>query len=129
MKPKYLITGFALILAIAAVIFVSSWVTNQERLNLSLKWSGLESYPNEIQNLEIKPEGSYFSREFRVTFDVPVEELDRWITENSKIKSTEPELTDDGLEKYLLEPEGGAKVAELFVNRESGQVELYVLWS
>lgn len=126
MKRNYLIASVAVVIAIIAVAFVYSSGIKQERLLLALSWAGLEPLPASVQSLEVKPEGSAFSRTFRITFTLPSNDLEAWLENSEKLKNLSPELMTNGEEQYVLEPELGARVAELRVDMGSGRVELFV---
>jgi len=128
MKKRYILAAVSMILAVVAVLFVYDGVIEHERLLLALKWSGLESIADNATELDVKSTGGPFSRSFSVNFQTDSEDLEAWLA-SDVIQAGELDILEDGRERYTLEPQAGARVVELFVDRSSGQVELLASWS
>lgn len=128
MKKRYILAAISMLLAVVAVFYVYDGVIEHERLLLALKWSGLESIAENATELNVKSTGGPFSRSFSVNFKANTEDLEAWLA-SDVIQAGELDILEDDRERYILEPQEGARVVELFVDRTSGQVELLASWS
>ncbi|MFA5164759.1 MAG: hypothetical protein WC481_04275 [Candidatus Omnitrophota bacterium] len=120
--------------------FLYLWTTQNERDNrnpakqtemkqATLEWARLAPFPKEATNFNIKTEGSMFTRSFRGSFSAPKNVIESWIQKSPGFKDAKIEKIDEGIQKYIITPGGGANWAEVTINYLENKVDFYVCWS
>lgn len=99
----------------------------QEMLKTTLEWCGLAPVPDSKINLNIKTEGSAFTRCFRCNFDLPKDDLESWVSKSPGLQDAV--ITGgDSVKEYTIIPDGAA-YAEATIDFDKGHVTLYTYWS
>jgi hypothetical protein len=100
-----------------------------EIVEVTLEWGRLAPFPDGIENLSVQTEGNLFTRSFRVSFTSTNEEIKKWVTESPGLADAKIEVMEDGKQRYVITPGGGANYAEVIIDFESSMVQVYVSWS
>ena len=70
-----------------------------------------------------------FTRSFRGSFSAPKNVIESWIQKSPGFKDAKIEKIDEGIQKYIITPGGGANWAEVTINYLENKVDFYVCWS
>jgi hypothetical protein len=70
-----------------------------------------------------------FTRTFRVSFDAPAAEIDRWLQQSPGTREAAPSSPSPGVRHFQIEPGEGASNAEVTVDDQAHSVLIYVYWS
>jgi hypothetical protein len=113
----------------AFLILNNSNNRNQESaIQTSRDWAGLNEFPENSEIIETKAEGSAFTREFKITYTAPPEEIRRWLIESPGTSEVQPEIQGN-FEIYHIKPRNGAQFAEVLYNRDTNEVIIRAYWS
>ena len=104
-------------------------VRQAEMMQLTLEWGRLAPFPTNAENVSIQTEGNQFTRSFRAKFTAPKEAINRWIAASPGLREAKIEETVNGQKTYVIPPGGGANYAEVIIDFDSNEVEVYVSWS
>lgn len=129
-KPKkiYFILGLAILLIIASGILFYRQYDRNEIISGTQEWANRAPFPEDAKIVSIEKKGSAFTREFVIKFTASEEDIQKWLNDSPGTSSISPEANDD-IEKYSIEPEGGAQFAEVIYNRTTNEVTIRVYWS
>jgi len=101
----------------------------KEMMALVLEGGRLSPFPASATNISIKTEGNSFTRSFRISFTAPNQDIQSWIKDSPGLNETTSKKLSDNKEQYIIEPSGGANRAEVTIDYDLGQVEIYLFWS
>lgn len=119
--------GIMIILVVSSFLAYRSY-DRKEIMKNTLTWSRMEELPESAEIIEIKKEGSAFSREFTITFKASNNDIKKWLDNSSGTSNIEP-IRVEGVEKYSIEPGQGAQFAEVLHDTEDNTVTINVYWS
>ena len=119
--------------AIAAIlltqyVFTTDTDNEDEMLGTMQEWGRLAPLPDSVFDLQISTEGSMFTRSFHASFYLPDADLAAWIEASPGLQDAQIQTTDS-LQKYTIEPGGGAQYAEAIIDFDNGLVQIYTYWS
>jgi len=100
----------------------------KEMTIIILEWGRLAPFPANATNVSIETEGNSFTRSFRASFVAPKQEIQAWIKDSPGINTVTPQVLSDDKVKYIIEPGGGANIAEVTIDFALNQVNIYVSW-
>jgi len=102
----------------------------REQLEIPLEWARLAPYPASARDLKATTEGRMFSRAFRVSFQAPAAEIERWLKDSPGTREAMPaHHPKPGVRHFEIRPGGGAQHAEVTVEDATGTVRIFVYWS
>ena len=104
-------------------------LVKNEMVETTLEWGRLTAIPDSKTNFDIITEGGFFTRAFRSSFNLPKNDLEKWIKSSPGLSDAEIEIISNTKTKYIIEPGGGAQYAEAIIDTEKCFVEIYVYWS
>lgn len=141
-KWTILIIGIAIVyfgLVIGALFFLFSIPTNDrdnhdpemkaEMIEATLEWARLAPFPQNARNFEISTKGNPFTRTFTGSFTASEQSIKSWVERSSGLRDAETEVINEGEIRYIIKPGGGASVAEVRIDYNSGGVWFYASWS
>jgi hypothetical protein len=123
--------GIVALVAFAAysVLSPESWLNRSSAIAATLEWGRLAPFPSSAKHLSISTSGGMFSRAFRVYFDAPEEDIDRWLQQSPGTRELMPTSPSPGIRHFQIEAGGGAEWAEVTVDDTAHSVSIYVYWS
>ena len=108
------------------------WVQSGSRTDAMaavLEWGRLAPFPESAEQLTITPEGSMFTRAFRVQFIAPPDVINQWLLASPGIGVIEGDTPQPHVRYFRIVPGGGAQGAEAEVDDVTHTVKVYVYWS
>jgi len=96
-------------------------------ISATIKWGRLAPFPVSGDNLIVTTEGNIFTRSFKVQFQSPAQDIDRWIHASPGLEESAP-VFENGSRKYVIKPGGGANRAEVLITNNR-DVVVFVSWS
>ncbi len=122
---------------LAVVLGASFYLFNRQdntdsAIKATLEWGRLAPFPESASGIKVVTEGSAFTRAFRVTFQAPLDDIERWIENSPGLRESTVEVVHAGASKYVIQPGGGAAYAEVVITvlgDGMGLVEIYAYWS
>ncbi len=141
MKIKQIISRLILCLSIVIVLIIglvvipyfTSIVMPWDRasaIESTIAWGGLAEIPDAATELSVDKEGSMFTREFIIEFELDTLEMNEWIQNSFRIKNAEPLIESDGTIKYEIYPgEDGALGGTVRINKSNKTIEINMSFS
>ena len=138
--PKLIIALVSAILLVVSVAFAGLFLVpsnsrdnqdpakQKEMMALVLVWGRLSPFPASATNVSIKTEGGSFTRSFHASFIAPKQDIQSWINVSPGLNETTPDELSDNKVKYIISPSGGANKAEVTIDYDLNQVQIYVSW-
>lgn len=93
------------------------------------EWGRLAPLPDSVSDLQIRAEGSRFTRSFHAIFNLPNDDLAKWIEASPSLQDAQIQAAEDSPHKYTIKPGGGAQYAEAVIDLDNGLVQIYTYWS
>jgi len=118
----------AFILLATIGYFVVQNANYHSALEATKEWAQLNEFPETAKNLNVKTQGSMFTREFTVEFDAPIADIEKWLRDSPGPKNVTP-TTNGSIRHYDIDPGGGAQHAELELDESTGHVKINTYWS
>ncbi len=108
----------------------TAWLRHRDRQGVAVarEWARLAQLPASAANLTVRRAGGMFAREFVVTFNAPLLDINAWLARSPGTRGRTPRI-EDGTETYRIRPARGAQFAEVVVHRPSRAVRIRVYWS
>ncbi|MFN8411659.1 MAG: hypothetical protein U0Z26_04660 [Anaerolineales bacterium] len=100
----------------------------KEMMAFILEWGRLSPFPSSATNISIKTEGGSFTRSFRASFTAPKQDILSWVKDSPGLNETTPDQLSNNKVQYIIAPAGGANKAEVMIDYDLNQVEIYVSW-
>ena len=101
---------------------------DRSAIEAARKWARLAEFPDSAANVNVFVTGSMFTREFRIEFDAPLSDIERWLSDSPGTSDVEPDQSGS-IRIYSIEPGGGAVFAEVLVDEQSSTVRIHTFWS
>ncbi len=125
-----MIVLFSIVLVFVAVagylVFCPNGPINKSSaIETTIAWARLAPFPKSVSMLNIETQGSALTREFTITFEAPVYDIETWLDKSPGTKKITPVLQKDGSYKYTITPGEGASFAELFFFEKNGKVLIH----
>jgi len=132
------IAGAALLVglvAVAGLFLVSSNsrdnqgpAKQKEMMALVLEWGRLAPFPASATNVVINTEGNSFTRSFRASFVAPKQDIQSWIKESPGLNEIIPQELSGNKVPHSIALGGGVNRAEVTIDYDLNEVEIYVSW-
>ena len=119
--------GIAAMICVAGY-FAISWMNYHDGIAATKKWARINEFPASATNIDVEITGSIFTREFVVTFEASIADIDQWLTQTPGTATVTPAI-ENGIRKYTIEPGGGAQYAEIQVDETKQRVRIRAFWS
>lgn len=122
-------------IAVAVLFFSSNARDNQnpakqkEMMSSVLEWGRLAPFPASATNVSIATEGSSFTCSFRASFVASKQDIQTWIKQSPGTVGVTPQQFADNKVMYTIAPGSGANRAEVKIDFNLNQVDIYVSWS
>ena len=97
-------------------------------LATTIEWSKLADFPASATNMSVTSLGGPFSREFLVSFNAPIADIDKWIADSPGTALTPPSISGK-TRTFTVSPGGGAQFAEVEVDEREQKVTIRAYWS
>ncbi len=107
----------------------SSPINKSSAIAATIAWARLAPFPKSVSMLNVETHGSALTREFTITFEAPVHDIETWLVKSPGTKEITPVLQKDGSYKYSITTGEGAAFAELFFFKKNGRVLIHTYWS
>jgi hypothetical protein len=107
----------------------NSSLNRKSTIQTVMEWGRLADFPVPPKKLSIQATGSMFTRGFRVRFQAPAAEVEKWLKASPGIGDSALERPTSTTRKYSIRPGGGAQHAEVIVDDQTHTVMIYVYWS
>ncbi len=101
-------------------------------IEIVLGWGRLAPFPKSAREIDVVTGGSAFTRAFRVTFQAPQGDIEQWVNDSPGLRESAPEMVDEHITRYVIEPGEGAAYAEVVITvLDDGMrlVQVYAYWS
>jgi hypothetical protein len=98
-------------------------------LDATREWGRLDPLPPSAQQLTIATHGSMFTREFRISFVAPPEDIEAWLKSSPGTREAIVTTPSPGVRLFRITPGGGAEFAEVTVDDALRRVSIHVYWS
>ena len=130
--------AIAVLVTIAAAVYLLTGSNDRDSrdpwakasmLKVTLEWGRLAPLPKNISNYTIRTEGNSFTRSFYTSFTASKSDIEQWVKASPGLAETTPTQQPDGSEKYAIKPGGGANLATVTIDENTGKVDIYVEWS
>ncbi len=92
------------------------------------EWARLVELPATATDIRVQTSGSPFTRDFTVTFVAPREDVEAWLHQSPGTTGLTPK-TEGSIQKYDIQPGGGAQHADLEFDPHTGAVKIHAYWS
>ena len=128
-KKTFAIFGFIILFLVIAFSVISYRQYDQkEIIKITQEWANLTPFPKNAELVSVEKLGSSFTREFRVKFTAPKNDIRKWLNNSPGTSAATPKKNGD-IEKYLINPADGAQFAEVVYNTETNEIYIRVYWS
>ncbi len=128
-KKTFTIFGFILLfLVITFSVVLYKQHDQKEIIRITREWANLAPFPENAKITSVEKLGSSFTREFRVKFTAPKNDIRKWLNNSPGTSTVIPEKNGD-IEKYPIKPAGGAQFAEIVYNTKTNEIYIRVYWS
>lgn len=91
-------------------------------------WARLVELPATARDIRVQTSGSPFTRDFTVTFVAAREDVEAWLHQSPGTTGLTPR-TEGSIQKYDIQPGGGAQHADLEFDPHTGAVKIRAYWS
>ena len=129
-KRLFISIGVLLLIVLGVVTAILLYKQNDRQaiLETTQEWARIEAIPDSAEITSIEKHGSPLTREFQVTFTASEEVIREWLETSPGTRDVTP-VIDGTLEKYSINPGGGAQFAEITYNTETNEVFIRTYWS
>lgn len=103
--------------------------SNSSMIKTALTWSRMAQIPKEAKNVNVKEDGSPFTRSYRITFNLKENNIKIWLHKSKGIIGAETIKINNNSFKYIIKPGAGAQYAEVVIDYETKFVCIYTWWS
>ncbi len=98
-------------------------------LKTTREWARLAPFPVPDSAIDLRIQGSAFTRQFIVKFRAPAGDVERWMAASPGLQGAKPIPQPDGSLRFSIQPGGGAQTAEVFLSKDGTQVTIDTWWS
>jgi hypothetical protein len=123
-----LVFGAVLVVGAAGVAWLA-YSLRDSALEVTREWGRLDPLPPSARGLTITTHGSMFTREFRITFVAPAEEIHAWLASSPGTREAAVTAPAPGVRHFRIKPGGGAQFAEVVVDDNLHKVSIHAYWS
>ncbi len=127
---KWILTGVAVsFVAVATGGYMLYWShVRSSGLEAAQEWARMAPLPDSASGLSVETRGGPFTREFRIRFRAPRDDVNTWLNNSPGTSKLKPAV-DGNIRTYTVEPGGGAMHAEVTVDGDLGSVLIHTFWS
>ena len=122
-------TVLGIILIVAGIVaWRISVALDASAINTAQTWARLAPFPATARELHVQTLGSMFTRQFKISFVAPKQDVASWI-QMSPGPASAKQSADGSETVYEIAPGGGATFAEVRVDPSTGRVRIDTFWS
>lgn len=98
-------------------------------IKTALEWGGLAELPANAKEIDIRQEGSAFTREFILMFTSDSLQIEDWILKSPGLQFVQSLLLNDGRMEYHVDGQAGSIGGTVYIDKKNGKVLIDVSWS
>jgi hypothetical protein len=112
-----------------SILSPDSPLNHASAIETAREWGRLDPFPSSAQRLTVETLGSIFTREFRISFVAPPEDIETWLKSSPGTRDAVVTTPAPGVRRFAIRPGGGAEFAEVTVDDARQSVSIRVYWS